>query len=153
MGIVDNQTAIAINPNFARGHMGLGWAYFYGAGQWEQSLPHFDTALRLSPRDPMRWAAYHIKGLALCCLGRHDEAISHGRHACRFPDAGFLANMQLAAALAEAGQKSEVRAALDKAMLLEPSLSTDFISNHFIGMHEATLKSILDSLRKAGVPE
>ncbi len=94
-----------------------------------------------------------IKGMALCCLGRHDEAIAHGRHACRFPDAGFLAHMQLAAPLAEVGQDGEARTALDKAMLLEPALSAGFIRGHYVGMHEATLKSILDSLRKAGVPE
>ncbi len=40
MAIGEMQTAIAINPNFARGHFGLGWAYHYSAGQAEQALPH-----------------------------------------------------------------------------------------------------------------
>ena len=45
------------------------------------------------------------------------------------------------------------QAAIKKAMQLQPALSIDFIRDRFVGMHEATLKSLLDSLRKAGVPE
>jgi hypothetical protein len=61
--------------------------------------------------------------------------------------------MHLAAALAEAGQKSEAQAAVEKAMQLEPALSISFLRSHYIGMHETYSKSLLDSLRKAGVPE
>jgi adenylate cyclase len=153
MAIGEMQTAIAINPNLARGHFGLGFAYGYGAGQWEQALPHYDAALRLSPRSPTRWSTLMMKGSTLRALGRHDEAIVHCRQACQFPGSGFLPHMHLAAALAEAGQKSEAQAATEKAMQLEPALSIDFIRNNFVGMHETTLNSLLDSLRKAGVPE
>jgi adenylate cyclase len=153
MAIGEMQTAIAINPNFATGHFGLGWAYHYGAGQWEQALPHFDTALRLSPRDPMRWMMLSLKGSALRCLGRHDEAIAHCRQACQFPDSGFLPHMNLGAVLAEAGQKIEARAAIERAVQLQPALSISFIRSRYVGVHQTNLKSMLDSLRKAGVPE
>jgi adenylate cyclase len=153
MAICEMQTAIAINPNFSRGHDGLGQVYYYCAGQMEQALPHFDAALRLSPRSPMRWVTLMIKGNALRSLGRHDEAIAHCRQACQFPDVGFLPFMHLAAALAEAGQKSAARAATEKTVQLQPALSIGFIRSHFVGMHENPLKSLLDSLRKAGVPE
>ncbi len=93
------------------------------------------------------------KGSALRFLGRHDEAVAHCRQACQFPDTGFFPHMFLAAALAEAGQISEAQAAVAKAIELQPALSIGFIRNNFIGMHETTLMSLLDSLRKAGVPE
>jgi adenylate cyclase len=153
MAIGEMQTAIAVNPNFAWGHYGLGWAYFYGAGQAEQSLPHLDTALRLSPRDPMRWMTLSLKGAALRTLGRHDEAIAHCRQACQLPDAGFLPYMQLAAALTEAGQISEAQTAVEKVMQLQPALSIGFVRNRFVRMNESYLERLLDSLRKAGVPE
>ena len=153
MAIGEMQTAIAINPNFARGHFGLGWARYHGAGHAEQALPHYDTALRLSPRDPLRWMTLMLKGSALRALGRHDEAIAHCQQACQFPDAGFLPYMHLAAALAEAGQKSAARTAVEKAIQLEPALSISFIRDRFVGVHETPLKSLLDGLRKAGVPE
>jgi len=153
MAIAEMRTAIAINPNFAWGHYGLGWAYYYSAGQAEQALPHFDAALRLSPRDPLRWLPLMIEGSALRFLGRHDEAIAHCRQACQVPDSGFLPYMNLAAALAEAGQKSEARAAVEKATQLQPTLSIGFIRDRFIRMNETDLKNLLDNLRKAGLPE
>ncbi len=61
--------------------------------------------------------------------------------------------MHLAAALAEAGQISKAQAAVKKTMQLEPALSIGFIRSRFVDMHETSLKSLLDSLRKAGVPE
>ena len=125
----------------------------YCAGQMERALPHFDAALRLSPRSPMHWVTLMIKGNALRSLGRHDEAIAHCRQACQFPEVGFLPFMHLAAALAEAGQKSATRAATEKTVQLQPALSIGFIRSHFVGMHENSLQSLLDSLRKAGVPD
>jgi adenylate cyclase len=153
MAIGEMQTAIAINPNFARGHYGLGFAYHFGAGEAERALPYYDTALRLSPRDPSRWVTLMLKGSALRFLGRHEEAIAHCRRACQFPDAGFQPHMHLAAALAEAGQKGEAQASVKKATQLEPALSISFVRRHFLGMHDTILKSVLNSLRKAGVPE
>jgi adenylate cyclase len=153
MAIGKQQTAIAINPNYDRGHHGLGWANHYGAGLAEQALPHYDAALRLNPRDPLRWTTLAYKGSALRALGRHDEAIAHCRQACQFPNSGHLPHMHLAAALAEAGQESEAREETDRAIALQPALSISFIRSRFTGMHETSLQSLLDSMRKAGMPE
>ena len=67
--------------------------------------------------------------------------------------AAILPHMHLAAALAEAGRTIEAQAAVEKATQLQPALSIGFMCGRFVGMHETTLKSLLDSLRKAGVPE
>ena len=153
MAISEMRTAIAINPNFDRGHHGLGWAYYYAAGQVEEALPHLDTAVRLSPRSPLRWLPLMIKGSALSILNLHDEAIAYCRQACQLPDSGFLPYTRLAAALAEAGQRGEARRVVEKAMLLQPALSISFLRNQFTSMHKATSKSLFVGLRKAGVPE
>ena len=116
------ETAIALNPNVARAHYGLGFAYHYGAGQAELALPHYDTALRLSPRSPLRWVTLMQKGSALRILGRHDEAIAEGRRACQFPDPGFGPHMHLAATLAEAGQNHEARSAVEMPKRLRSTL-------------------------------
>jgi adenylate cyclase len=153
IGISENKAAIAINPNFARGHRGLGLAYYYGAGQAEQALPHFDTTLRLSPRDPIRWVTLMFKGSVLRDLGRHDEAIAHCREACQFPDAPFGPQLLLACALVEAGQITEAKEAVGKAIQLEPALSIDFYRSTIPGAHENYMNSLFDSMRKVGVPE
>jgi adenylate cyclase len=141
MAIAENQTAIAINANFARGHHGLGFAYYYGAGQVEQALPHFATALRLSPRDPWRWITLMVKGSALRFLGRYEEAIAHCRQACQSPDSGHLPLLNLAGALAEAGQKREALAAVERAMLLQPTFTISNFRDRLVGMHETCLNS------------
>jgi len=153
LAVGEMQTAVALNPNFAQGHYGLAYAYHRGAGQAEQALPHYDVALRLSQRDPLRWSMLMLKGSALCALGRHDEAIASCRQACRFPDAGYLPHMHLAAALAEAGQIREAKMAIETATKLEPAFSIGFAHNIFGGAHKTYLKSLIDSLRKAGLRE
>jgi adenylate cyclase len=119
MAIGEMQSAIAINSNFAQGHLGLAWSYQYGAGQTERSLPHYDAALRLSPRDPMAWRPLMGKGAALRQLGRHDEAVALCRQACQIPDSGFLPFMHLAAALAESGQIHDAQAVVEKALQVQ----------------------------------
>jgi len=94
-----------------------------------------------------------VKGSALRILGRHDEAVSHCRQACRVPDCGFLPYVHLTAALAEAGQIHEARATFANTMKIEPAFSITFIRSNLIGANESVIKSLLDSLRKAGVPE
>jgi TolB-like protein/Flp pilus assembly protein TadD len=153
MAIAEMKSAIAVNPNFPRGHYGLGFAYHFGAGQPEPALPHYDNALRLSPRDITRWVTLMFKGSALSMLGRHEEAVGFCRQACQFLNAGFQPHMHLAVTLARAGEQSEARKALDRAIELEPGLTAAFVRNHFFGMHEAMLDDILDSLKSAGLAE
>jgi len=153
MALGDMQTAISVNPNSAWGHFGIGLAYLLGARQAEQALPHFDTALRLSPRDPMRWRPLMVKGNALRSLGRYDEAIAFGRQACQVPGIGYLPHLHLAVTLSEAGHDEAARSAVAEAAQLHPALSIDFIRNRFAEMRETTLNSILESVRKAGLPE
>ncbi len=143
----DMRTAISVNPNSAWGHFGMGLAYHIGARRAERALPHFDTALRLSPRDPLRWRPLMVKGTALRMLGRQDEAIAYCRRACRIPGGGFLPQLHLAAALANVGRLSEAEAAVDRATALQPALSIEFCRRRSI------LWNSLDKLREAGLPE
>ncbi len=94
-----------------------------------------------------------MKGVALNAIGRHDEAIEYCRQACRFHAAGFLPPTHLAGALAEAEQKCEARTAVENALQLQSALSIGFLRDQFTPMNESVLKTVLDSLRKAGVPE
>ncbi len=153
MAIGEMKTAITINPNFAGGHYGIGWAYACGAARWEQALPHLENAIRLSPRDPMRWQALMVMGMVLRFLGRYDEAIAAGRQACQFPETSYQPQTNLASTLAAAGQISEAQAAVKNTMQLEPKLSIRFIRDIYVGAHETYLTGYFDGLRKAGLPE
>ncbi len=150
--ISEMQTAIEINPSFALGHYGLGYAYYWATGQSDQALPHFDTALRLNPRGPLRWTILMNKGSALRDAGRVDDAVAACRQACQFPDVGFLPFILLAAALADAGRNDEARASVQKAETIDPGISIGSLRNHFAGLNDKTVGGILDSLQKAGMP-
>ncbi len=64
-----------------------------------------------------------------------------------------MARELLAAALAKAGQKDKAQAAAKKAIQLEPAFSIGYIRSQHPGIHETTSNNLLESLRKAGVPE
>ncbi len=153
MAIDEMRQVIAANPNFARGHYGLAWAYLYGAGEPDKALPHFDMALRLSPRDPNRWLTLMLKAAALRLLERHGEALSHCRQACQIPHTGFLPYMHLASILSEIGEAEDARAAIEKATEIEPRFSIGFLRANFQGLNERAISSLFDGLRSAGAPE
>ena len=94
-----------------------------------------------------------VKGVALRALGRHDEAIAFGRRACQVPGIGILPHLHLAVTFSEAGHDEAARSAVAEAAQLQPALSIDFIRNRFTEMRETALNSLLESLRKAGMPE
>jgi len=153
MAIGEMQGAINLNPNFAWAYFSLGMTYLNGAAQPEQALPHLDAALRLSPRDPLRFGILMFKGSALRILGRYDEAIAHCRQACQFPDAGYLPYMHLAASLGDAGQMEEAQAAVENVKDRHPEFSISNLQENFAGLNESYLSNLSDSLRKAGVPD
>ena len=67
--------AIELNPSFALGHAGLGYALAAG-GQPERGLEALEQAHRLSPRDPfLAIYAPTVRYMALFALGRYEETI------------------------------------------------------------------------------
>ena len=68
-------TAIALNPSFALGHAGLGYALAAGR-QPERGLQALEQAHRLSPRDPfLAIYAPTVRYMALFALERYEETI------------------------------------------------------------------------------
>jgi class 3 adenylate cyclase len=58
-----------------------------------------------------------------------------------------------AAALADAGQTGKAQAPIEKAIQLQPALSIGFCRRRYIGMNDSALNNLINSLRKAGLPE
>jgi len=151
MAMNEMRAAVAINENFAFGHFGIGFVYHYAEGKSEDALPYIETALRLSPRDPARWMMQTISRAALRQAGRLGEAIAMGREACQGTNTGYMALTNLTASLARAGQVTEARQSLEKALEIEPNLSPDLLRQRLVGMHEQPLMSICDGLKLAGL--
>jgi adenylate cyclase len=138
---------LAVNPNDAV--LLLARADAENAlGRYEQAKADMESAIRLSPRDPIIAYFHVIVGDAEIGLGHFDAAIDEFRKAL---DAGlhaFSVYMPLAAAYALAGKVDEAKAALAEARRLEPKLTVKWMTEY---MHNPP--AVLDGVRKAGLAE
>jgi TolB-like protein/cytochrome c-type biogenesis protein CcmH/NrfG len=72
--ILEYQTAIALNGNWANAYSHLGWCKFM-TGSIEELIPAQEQAIRLSPRDPQIGLFYSRIGRAHLLQSRTDDAI------------------------------------------------------------------------------
>ena len=129
-------------------------------GRSADGVADLETALRLSPRDPMvpdwRWS--------MCRLHSHlaqwenaiewcNKAVASGFRDIRHID--VLAN--LAAAYAWAGHDNEAKDALSQLFRVDPSFATRryelFTANNSDPTFMAERARIIEGLRKAGLPD
>lgn len=92
-----------------------------GAGDLGGAQEHFAAALAIRPRDALIRTAY---GNVLARLGRYDEAVAEYQRAIADDPGYVLAYVNLAAAHIERGDAGAARAALDKALELDPGNAT-----------------------------
>ena len=129
--IAEHQTAVSLNPNSSYGRYGFGYALLR-ADLFEEALEQFDSALRLSPRDPGAWSYLTLKASTLYQLRRYQDAADCARDATRYPIADLVwPFVHLSAALGQLGRESEATAAVDD--LPAPQAGTDDISVPTLG--------------------
>ena len=147
--------AVALNPNAALAHHGRGYVLTL-IGRAEEALDEYDEALRLSPRDPLTVGTMAMRSVALTLLRRHEEAVEWARRSQRQPGAARLGGWpeaHEATALSHLGRVDEARAALERALAVNPNLSASFIDAVLRFRNPADRDHYIDGLRKAGLPE
>ena len=147
--------AVALNPNAALAHHGRGYVLTL-IGRAEEALDEYDEALRLSPRDPLAVGTITMRSVALTLLHRHEEAVEWARRSQRQPGAARLGGWpeaHEATALAHLGRVDEARAALARAVAVNPNFSASFIDAVLRFRNPADRDHYIDGLRKAGLPE
>jgi TolB-like protein/class 3 adenylate cyclase/Flp pilus assembly protein TadD len=155
--IAQCEHATALDRNLAPAHAVIGGAKFF-LGRGEETEPHINEALRLSPRDIFahRWMA--IVGFAKGQLGADAEAIVWLRRALDANRNHSTAHFVLAAALARLGELDEARATVQAGFALDPSFTirrfrdaTNARSD--IPTFLAWRDRVIEGMRMAGVPE
>ncbi len=149
------ETSVNINPNFALGYVGLAEAHVY-SGDPEKAIAYADTAIRLSPNDPMIWDMLHYKASAYVRLDDFDRAIELFEKVCEFPSAQYVPFATLAALYVLRDREKEGRKALRNALRLESKLSIAVMKNVYgvSGDRPGTrTQRLLDALRTAGLAE
>ena len=120
----------------------------------EESIPHFEEAIRLSPHDPWRWGFLSYRSLAHLFMKQHEAAVEWANKAIRVPNCQYWANAHLVAALGHLGRVDEARAAAEELLRRKPEFSCSFARKHlFYIKSSAQIEHYLDGLRKAGLPE
>ena len=143
--------SIEINPNFALGHAGLGYALACG-GQPQRGLDALARAWQLGPLDPfLAMYAPITRYMALFALERYDEVITVCRSvAARHPNhAG--ARRLMTVSLGLLGRIDEAKESLDHTLALQPDFSTDHVAYNTVFAHASDRSRFLQGLRKAGL--
>ena len=116
MALIDR--ALKLNANFARGWFWSGWVRLY-AGEGETAIKHFETSVRLSPRD--RWAI-HLTGIGIAHFFAHrfDEAAAKLRVSLEEIPGHATTYRFLAACYAHMGKLDDARNILERLRALTP---------------------------------
>ena len=147
------EKAIALAPNFASNLATVALPFLY-SGKPEVAIELVQTAMRHSPYYPSWYLP--ILGLAYRLTGQYDQAIDalESWRARANPRAS-LPHLFLAYTYVEVGQGEEAQVAVGEVLKRNPKASIKGYakSNLFPYKDRAEIERVLESLRKAGLPE
>jgi tetratricopeptide (TPR) repeat protein len=112
------QRAIDLNPNFALGHLALGWVRIY-IGHFNQALEPLLQSLRLSPHDPIAFVFMSRLALAHYHLKNYEEALHFGERALA-SRRNYFVLVVVIASLAMLDRLDDARPLVDEIRSLEP---------------------------------
>jgi class 3 adenylate cyclase/TolB-like protein len=149
------EAAIADDPNNAWAHVLSGVSKTF-LGHSEDTFADFETALRLSPRDPgVPWWQFHICH-SHSHLAQWEEAIKWCDKAAVGLSQTIHPFIVLAAANAWLGRMQEAKAAAAQLEKIQPGFTIQSLVDMHLSDDPAfneQLQRIFEGLRKAGVPE
>jgi TolB-like protein len=156
-GIAECEHAFALDQNLAHGQAGIGLGKML-VGHPEETEAHVVEAFRLSPRDTLAYMWLLYTGIGKNLLGGYEEAVTWFRQSIEANRSYAIAYFQLAAALAQLGRLDEAHSAVKTGLALNPAFTISRARTAWTAMSDdptllAQLKSVLEGMRKAGVPE
>jgi tetratricopeptide (TPR) repeat protein len=147
------EKALELNPSFALGHAGLGYALAVG-GQPERGMQTLEQAHRLSPRDPfLANYAPIVRYMALFALERYEESMAVCRStAAAHPDHAGAWRL-MTACLGLLGRTDEAQDALARVLKLQPDFSSSHVLINTVYADPAIRARFLQGLRNAGLKD
>ncbi len=148
--LAEYERSVALNPNYARGHIGLGNVLHY-AGRSEEGIEPMHRGMRL---DPHYLAIYlHFLAQSFFQLGRYEEAIDLlKRRIIRNPETD-VSRVLLAASYGHLGRVEEAKAEWAEALRVNPDYSLEHRRQILPYKDPTDFEKMIDGLRKAGLPE
>ena len=144
------ETAISLNPNFSHAYLGLGGALVFN-GEFSRCIEVCDHALRLSPKDPIHWLFFTVKGMALLCMGDYNSAVNALQHATRQPTAAWTAYLVLGSSLGYIDEIKQAKISIDHVLSVKPDLNIHHLKEIFPFQSEEHFQLVLDGIKLTGV--
>jgi adenylate cyclase len=155
---IEFETTIALDRNDPIAYTQLGRA-FLEKGQPDAAIGPIETAIRLSPHDPMLAVSYQALGACYLLLGQVDKAADLLRKARVANPRYWFVHLWLAGTLGLKGELDEARSAVAESLRLKPEVDSIarwrserpmYTNPQFTALAEKTL---CVGLRRAGFPE
>jgi TolB-like protein len=146
------ERSIVLNPNLA-------WILHFSAmtraflGEPDVALKQAETAMRLSPQDPLTFAMRTAVAVAHFVAGRTEEALSGAEAALRVQPNFFLAMCLAAAAGGLVGKLDEAGKAMARLRQLNPVLRMSNLTGLLPFRRAQDFQRWSEGLRMAGLPE
>jgi TolB-like protein/Tfp pilus assembly protein PilF len=144
--------ALALNPNLASAWTVRGWVSIL-LGEHEVALEHFAQSMRLSPLDPLMYAAQHGIAFAHFFVGHYDKASSWAEKALREDPDYYPAIRVCAASSALAGRLDHAQKAAARLREIDPTFRVSDLRDYTLLRRPEDVARYTEGLRKAGLPE
>jgi adenylate cyclase len=144
------EKALDLAPNFADITATIGLTFMY-SGRPEKAIELVKKAMRLSPYYPAWYLP--VLGLAYRLTGQYEEAIAAMEKWPPRSPHSMLPHMILAFTYVEAGREEDAHAAVAEVLKRNPKASIKGYAKMIPYKDPAKIEQVLDSLRKAGLPE
>lgn len=143
--------AVTLCPSIAPAYiLSSGPLSYAGRAQW--AIDWGEQGVRLSPFDPLDYAAYHGICVGNFCLGRNEEAADAARRAVQSNPGFSFSFALLAAPLARFGRAEEANAAVIRLCELQPNFSIGR-QCAAVGIVSTVADPLIKALRSAGLTD
>jgi len=149
--IAELGSAIELNPVMAQAHCGLGDSLAY-SGDLDVAMECFEEAVRISPKDPYRWAFLGYGATALLFKKDFEGALDWATRSAAVPNSHYWATALRVSALGHLGRDDEAKTALAELEELKPGLSCDYVRERLFYLRDPEqINLYVGGLRKAGL--
>ncbi len=142
--------AIRIDPNYADAYALSAWILSY-AGRPGEAAAALDKAMRLNPRPPASY--FEVLGEIQFVQARYGESSATFQRVLDINPEYARARMWNAAALVHAGLTDKAEWEAAELLMASPDFALKRMEFAFPFKDQRTLESLLDGLKKAGLPE